>query len=1843
MWSETFLEDDKWEKIRNSMDRPVIESWSALSEKTKRAIVTQCAQRLSEEESTSGEKSVDPLFREIKSGKAFLPETGPSDIPATLPKPNPISESVVSIERADSGIPGDIVVDENGKLLKSYLGFTNFTRFLTQSYDDWIIHTLVPMIKNQKIEVRGGTIRFKNVSLTPPKTAKGEKIYPRQARRLGITYGLRIHADVFIQTYDTDGVTVISEERLVDMKELGEIPLMLNSEKCYLYKKTPKELLKVHEDPADPFGYFIVSGTEKVVLLQEKLRLNRILVTSSKKGTESSMTVETPRGTVRINLVFGKQKRINFETRFKAEIKPRKRSKGKEKEDGTLTEREEAIRRREQAKASAAKKDGNYRYIGVEKLFYVLQMRQGLTPDPNLMTEQITRFTKEKWRPKVSAEISILKFLFPSQAPMLVEKYIAHIKGGADVQSPESIREVVDAIVKNEIFPQLNNLEDKAGLQNIYALKSDMLAMMVARLVEVNIGLSPPDDRDSWSNKRLESASRAMDQLMKSIWRRFVTHIKKEMEDKHISKHKSDIVKLIDESNITRFFESSFIGPNWGVPGSMRTNMTQTPNRESVVALYSHMTRIDVATNRNDKQPSIRMIHGTQYGYVCVTGDTEVSIDQNHTIPISKLQDGDSVLTVSKDNLVETPSRIKNYFQIKPEKLLKITTISGRTIKCTPDHPFLVKSPDFEHYYVKAGDLNVNDMVVIKNVLTPIAEEKQTELMIKSALIPAQYRLELQETGLLDKRLTQKQTETLARLLGAVITDGSITLRKSGYYDLSFYLGEEADVMEITDDILFLGFTHPSIRRKISRFNEKCVHRTWEVSKNGAFACFMAQVGAFVGKKTEQNRKIPDWIMNANLKTKRAFLSGFQGGDGGKVTIYSNIKKWKLSIIPTYQFCKETYLQNTIEYLNQIKKLFSEFGVNAKVTSKISEDKLHAVSLSFDGDIDNVVKYVDNITYSYCYEKRRRSSPAIEYIKHKMTLLTERRKAYNNAYTMFETHSLHEISIETGISKTQLSRLKTQKAKGKRTKPRCDNIITYEEFVSKYKDFEDKLAMPIHKIEEIPVECVYDFETVHTNHSFIANGFVTHNCPVESPEGENCGIVKNLAVTAQITYGKSDDNVIEEVLTATSDVGMPLFSENITSTHNTTIFVNGKFLGWCIGTELRRHLIMFRRASRPNRDMGITLDTRNNLFVHTDTSRLVRPLLVVEPVEKEGGKIEYEPLIKTKNLIGSDIRTLFDEGVIEYVDSYEVESPHFLVAKSFDQVKERYEQEKTYLNLRKETLRDKKLKEHRLRKQPEDRKLKKELKEIKNRLRNIEDTLNTIRGEQNFTHVEMDSTAILGISASIIPYPNHNQGPRNSYQSSMYKQALGIARAHHMACYSGKHKVLAYPTRPLFEPQLNEILNLNAFPQGEMVWVAFATTTGFTQEDAIVFNRASIDMGKFRMFKYINHRVTIGKSDGGRVEKLKLPTTISIEQRQTIYEHLNEDGLPTIGAHIKQRQAIIGKVVMDGADKEVNESILLGYGEEGTVDKVIVTSNGVERIVFVSLRVLRIPIEGDKFAPRNAQKATIGKILPPEDMPYTEEGIIPDIIVNPHAIPSRMTHSYMMELIASKAGAIVGERINATAFRPFDYKYFRQILTDYGFSPDGKHVMYSGTTGRKMTTRIFSGPCYVQALRHHVQDKIQVRRTGPRSATSRQPVKGRALMGGLRFGEMERDAAIAHGAAYFLKERLCGVSDCYKAMYCKCGQIATKSVIDGGYTCKLCRDAAEFGPVETTAALKLLVNILAGSGSKLVFTFETEEQQRERMEKGGHLPPRKKVSPAFFPEMGELFTLEETGAVEKEV
>lgn len=431
------------------------------------------------------------------------------------------------------------------------------------------------------------------------------------------------------------------------------------------------------------------------------------------------------------------------------------------------------------------------------------------------------------------------------------------------------------------------------------------------------------------------------------------------------------------------------------------------------------------------------------------------------------------------------------------------------------------------------------------------------------------------------------------------------------------------------------------------------------------------------------------------------------------------------------------------------------------------------------------------------------------------------------------------------------------------------------------------------------------------------------------------------------------------------------------------------------------------------------------------------------------------------------------------------------------------------------------------------------------------------------------------------------------HNCSMGKQSLGIYHSNYMNRFDTTVKTLAFPTRPIFEPQMNQLIGLNELPAGRMVTIAIMTYLGFNQEDAFIIKKSSIDLGLFWYMKYTTYKVII-KSTRDFREQLGKPTPRPGEEAGR-YDILDDRGLPVPGSRFHQGKALIGKNRTNNTTGEVsNASIYAGVGEEGIIDSILVSTNTDNHTVIkVKTVTLRKPVVGDKIASRYSQKGTIGLILPDEDMPVNEQGVSPDIIVNPHAIPSRMTIGKLIEIVASKLGALKGERINATAFRDFDVDAMRRGLKQYGYNEWGYETYYSGITGKPIQAQIFSGPCYYQMLRHHVIDKKQARSTGLVKPLQRAPVGGRATEGGsaLRIGEMERDAFISHGAAATLQERLCIVADKYKTVFCTtCGTIAISDQIQHLYACRKCNDTAHFKTATIPYAYKLLVHYLAGAG-----------------------------------------------------
>jgi DNA-directed RNA polymerase II subunit RPB2 len=699
--------------------------------------------------------------------------------------------------------------------------------------------------------------------------------------------------------------------------------------------------------------------------------------------------------------------------------------------------------------------------------------------------------------------------------------------------------------------------------------------------------------------------------------------------------------------------------------------------------------------------------------------------------------------------------------------------------------------------------------------------------------------------------------------------------------------------------------------------------------------------------------------------------------------------------------------------------------------------------------------------------------------------------------------------------------------------------------------------------------------------------------PVETPEGKKCGLVKHRAITCRYTIEREDVSVIKYIQDFEGIESPYESSENTTNTESTRtdtrkekkqgkgtqkdapkdtyVVVNGKFICWSTsGEKLYQYLLRLRRSGFIHYETSIVFDRKDKgIYLYTTGSRPIWPLLIVN---QETNRLY---LHEKKDVNIDDFLELLRQGIVEYIDPWEQD--HITIAQSIEDFKQ-YSADLERIKSQMEALQDTNPDEAETLKISYQRLLKK-----------------------RYTHCQIDPIAILGSSSSLMPLANFNQGPRLSYFCSMVKQALTQYHSNHQLRFDPTIKVLSWPTRPIFESQINRLLNLDRVPRGENVLCAFMAYTGYNQEDSLIFNKASIDEGKFMYTAYFRYYTAL-RNVREVTEKFGL---VSDPEEQKNQVNLDENGIVKLGTHVKPDDILVRKIRIYQEKTRVIEDLKVLKYHEGIVDQIIKCRNAENaECIYIKIRDVRKPEIGDKFASRYAQKATIGIILPREDMPFNEEtGIIPDVIINPHCIISRMTMGKLLEMLASKTTLLTGEYVNATAFRKFDYTEFQRILKQYGYDEYGLETLRSGITGELIKTKIFVGPCFYQATRHQVKDKIQMRARGSIKAITHQPISGRNKGGGLRFGEYEKDNLISHGASSILQERMLYASDIFQAVFCtNCGEIAISSIIDKMNICMTCGQNARFGKCSIPYAFKTLLHYLAATGISLKFKFRDLEK-----------------------------------------
>jgi DNA-directed RNA polymerase II subunit RPB2 len=640
-------------------------------------------------------------------------------------------------------------------------------------------------------------------------------------------------------------------------------------------------------------------------------------------------------------------------------------------------------------------------------------------------------------------------------------------------------------------------------------------------------------------------------------------------------------------------------------------------------------------------------------------------------------------------------------------------------------------------------------------------------------------------------------------------------------------------------------------------------------------------------------------------------------------------------------------------------------------------------------------------------------------------------------------------------------------------------------------------------------------------------------CPAETPEGQSVGVVKNLSYLTIISGNSNSTSIYDCIMPYIQTLDSGLLYNKV------KVIVNGRWIGITDDPiQLYNNLKDKKYKGIINIYTSIIFNyNQQEIVVSNESGRLLRPLYKI----KNNKLMITQDIIhklKEKILYWDDllVNLKIDESVIEYIDPEE--QLHSMISTKYTSINNTY----------------------------------------------------------NYTHCEIHPSTIFGVAASCIPFPEHNQSPRNTYQCAMGKQALGVYVSNFNKRFDKTAYVLTYTMRPLVETRIMNMLHLNKLPSGNQVIVAIATHGGFNQEDSLLLNKASIDRGLFHAIIYKTEKDDDKKVNGEEEIRMKPNKLTTKNMKFGNYNKINKDGVMDKNTFIEDKDIIIAKVVVIRDNKNDNTKLIkyedqsksYRTDEDAYIDDVCLDRNGdgynfcKERI-----RVLRPLRIGDKLSSRHGQKGTIGNIISAEDMPFTKDGLQPDIIINPHAIPSRMTIAQLKETLLGKVLLELGLFGDGTSFGELDINIIRKELQRQGYESNGNELLYDGKTGEQIETSIFMGPVYYQRLKHMVTDKQHSRSTGPMVCLTRQPAEGRSRDGGLRFGEMERDCTISHGISRFTQERIYDVSDKYGVYVCKlCGMIAIFNNNKNIHICNICDNKTEFSYVKLPYSFKLLIQEL---------------------------------------------------------
>lgn len=1368
----------------------------------------------------------------------------------------------------------------------------NLYEHLFSSYNQFI-EEIIPYILTKEgnpiyVNIQNNIIymhlfKIKNIRFKPSTHDNdNEYKFPDEARKNHLNYTGTIIADVSqnveIENILTGEKTVKEVYQENDIA-IGNIPIMIKSKYCSTYIN--KDLH--NECKFDSGGYFLIKGQEKVIMSIEKKIDNKILV-FSKKDTSY------PDGQFFISQIISRKNDWSDNLQILT-IKNRK--------DGVFTISTPQL---------------------IDIPLFIILRAMSLESDEDIVANITNDLT----------DIKMINLLRPSID-------YCHDENNIPIKTrEEALNYLVNKINRNRRMNQTDeailNKQKMMTLENI--IKNDLLqhlgndipkkrvfiCLMINKLLAGMLGRVELDDRDALHNKRIETPGILLGQLFKQNWKKTLSEISKNFrKSNHNDIQPNNVIILIKPTIIEQGITTALSTGIWGLMRT-KTGVAQAMLRLSWTQAASYLRRILTPSldSSNIKITSMRQVNNSQYKFLCcVTGDTNILLSNNmNTKIIKNMDNSDNVLTVNQQSLITEESGINNFFELIPDELFEIVTNSGRKIKATRDHPFLIKiindTPFLENNldWLKLEELKINDQVIIMHTEQNIQCDKLTVLDIinatKEVKILDHYKEELHRLGLLYVNIQNDKLKIIARLIGLINTDSCldyISLDNKNYYHSYFILKEEYDLEQLLNDITDLGFKRDSyIITKYEFLN------AYYIDENCAFSYLLYLCGGFCGKKDQTTKIVPKWLLEADLSVKREFLSSFQSSnDSSNLLFNKNNDIIEAVLSKTILSTTESKLEEILAYSRDICNMFLELNINCFIKDKHINYERTDVYIYFDNYLENLNTYCNVIGNRYNKTKKLASIPVIEFLKIKEFNIKENK--INNDILLLSNNEIYDNFIKSNI---------------------LDNGC---------------MAVYINSIKNIEIEPVYDFTTNSSNHSFVASSFVTHNC-IETPEGQKVGVVKSLAMMSTITIQNvSQEKIVDMILESYNNILHPADINPLTMNDYVKIFINGNWIGV---TEIKYCYDLYILLKQKKRDhvldkhISILLDfSKKEIRIYSDAGRLIRPLLIVNSendlnLNEDIIKAIDEELKKTDiNKSWKRILSLYND-IIEYED---IESCNFLMVA--DKV----------INL----------------------------EEAKNNKKSKIDysgssTINRYGDYRwvRFTHCEFHGWLMLGTSSATVPFLNHDYATKNIVFFSQVKQSIGI----YLSSYKDRmdiSQILYHPQIPLVQTKAMEYNNMLDLPYGENVIIAIMSYTGYNQEDSLVFNQSAIDRGIFRVDSLKKYSSKIQKNPSTSLDDIfcKPDSNTVTNMKQAIYYNkLNDDGYVPEETEIHNNDIIIGKIspiqattTSAGTKTFKDSSEIFKSNVTGVIDRVhtgVFDSEGYQ-MYNVRVRMERTPIVGDKF------------------------------------------------------------------------------------------------------------------------------------------------------------------------------------------------------------------------------------------------------------------------------------------